>query len=446
MQKLGCALFLNALEALLPYSRYRLEHEPIEGQSSMTQQIRLKLPCFRVDNSLLFMNLGLAPSLIAAYLCFGLFVCVYAIRRKKLRKEAGEFLLGLLVWPIYVLDAFDEAKQKLSRAGYKRDIQMAIGNLPRCGRLLRHRQTFYGSSVGVFTVSAADCHGILQEDLASHQRAYTWPECEFLMWLGGREDNAFDVTPVPKFWERPFSSAVLKLYQKKKAMVVCLTCNADSTAIRVNRETYGRDLIDAYKCPNGHLLFAERVGRFTPASLFKKKAEPLSAPANLPPPKLLLQEVAKPTVTTLTPEQVATMTIEYQQLATLEREGRYLSLEERKKLFMLKAILGGDGLEPAIEKRTLSLEEAANVQAFGGYTFGHIQSLLLSQGHSRGDVLDFLKTVSLGGISIKDAVAMLGDIQEWNRIREGASESQETFFQRRKAQRDRSQSCDPARN
>lgn len=170
------------------------------------------------------------------------------------------------------------------------------------------------------------------------------------------------------------------------------------------------------------------------------------------PPKLeksypALEALAKDmSQTQVTKEKLASMILDKQQLQQAEKSGQVLNNEEQKRLFLLKCLLGGDGLQPAFETRTLSLDEADKFNAVGRFSFGQVRTLLLGQGNSQGDVSRFLERIQNGELSSEEASQFLSDCEEWQQIMANTQESRKAFFARKRAERQETKRNDPARN
>jgi len=148
---------------------------------------------------------------------------------------------------------------------------------------------------------------------------------------------------------------------------------------------------------------------------------------------------ANPSVTNaknLTPvssQAFASMLLRQKELQAAAKGGEILSKEEEKELVMLAFLLGSPGEEAIIKKHELSLEDAKDIHAIGGFSFGDIKSLLTGQGLSRGEVMSFLGDVQSGKLTLTDAIQFLEDCKEWNEIKSHTDLSKKEYFARKLA-------------
>jgi hypothetical protein len=128
------------------------------------------------------------------------------------------------------------------------------------------------------------------------------------------------------------------------------------------------------------------------------------------------------------PKVLGSIILERQQIQAAAQARKNLSEEEKKKLALSEFVLGSAGEEPVLTTQEFSLEEAKDIPAVGEFTFGDIKTLLTAQGHSRGDVLRFLKDVESGSFNIEEAIQFLKDCQEWEQIKNDTDQTRAEFL------------------
>ena len=148
----------------------------------------------------------------------------------------------------------------------------------------------------------------------------------------------------------------------------------------------------------------------------------------------------------VTPQMLASIALERQELQAAARSGKTLSDEEKRKLALSEFVLGSVGEESVVTSQELSLEDAKDSPAVGEFTLGDVKTLLTAQGLSRGDVIRFLRNVQSGAVSMEEAHQFLTDCTEWEKIKHQTSMAREDFFAEKLAARERTRRTDPSHN
>jgi len=120
-------------------------------------------------------------------------------------------------------------------------------------------------------------------------------------------------------------------------------------------------------------------------------------------------------------------------------------LGEEKKLALAK-FLTSSGEDGVIAQKSLTLEEAKDIQAVGQFTFGDITTLFYAQGHSRGEVMRFLREVETGALSADEAIQFLNDCKEWESTKRNTDQNRDEFFAEKFAAHEAARKRGPSRN
>jgi hypothetical protein len=138
--------------------------------------------------------------------------------------------------------------------------------------------------------------------------------------------------------------------------------------------------------------------------------------------------------------------LEREQIRAAASDGKALSAEDQKKLAMANFVLGDDGEQSILTTKEMTFEEAKDIRAIGEFTFGDITSLLNAQGHSQGDVFQFLRDIESGALSVSEAILFLTDCKEWESIKQHTDEKRSDFFARKFAEHEAARKKQPSRN
>jgi hypothetical protein len=381
---------------------------------------------------------------LALYGGMGFVIAALNWWRGAIRRTASEFWMLTALWPVQFILTLENlcgtAKNRLTAFERAKKIKL----LPRCTGTLYYRAE---SLSGVLFAPAADCENALRESALRKRCGPDSWEQEFADWLASRDNSTLDATRVPELWNSIFAGIAPDLISKGIVKWECVECRGICDPVRKDREDLHILIADVYRCSKGHILFQKVVMHVSPARKQSNQKLPTEG---------LTQKQEKPAEKTRFPgldglhvvnnRMLGSMILEKQSLEQAQDSGRNLTKEQQKRLFILKCILGGDGLEPAFETRTLSLEEVNDVPVIGRFTFGRVKELLMVLGYSRGDVTRFLRRVQSGELGDGEAAEFLADCDEWQRIMPETQESRQVFFAKKRAQREQAKRNYPSHN
>jgi hypothetical protein len=143
---------------------------------------------------------------------------------------------------------------------------------------------------------------------------------------------------------------------------------------------------------------------------------------------------------------LGSMILEREHMQAAATAGKVHSADDQKKLAMANFVLGEKGDESILTTKKMTLEEAKDLRAIGDFTFGEVGKLLQAAGHSRGEVVQFLRDVQSGTLTEGEGIQFLNDCKEWASIKLYTDQNRDEFFAKKFAAHEAAQKKHPSCN